>query len=543
MKQKWKREYLAVILFICAVFMSSCTVFASEQISGIDIYMIPQGEQGIENGKFWLYTEILDANGKNISGDNWTVELKVINTENMAQDEAELERFDKSGGYFHSPVELISEMDYEEYEIHIRVIEEENILKERSTKASECILNWPKLKSDEWKKTIEFSEKPEDLMYGFEFDWNDTALFSRLFNVSVENQPENLIIQPDEENQVWKMSVTKPVSETMNIILIDAAGNRQSIPYSIQIEKNYIDPVVLKFLLLCAVCVAILVWVIWKRKKISKEESEERGSKPIENPSLTEKSNLLYEAKENLDESLRQLRNAQKQLILKIQSNESEIRNLENCDMYLQILRQENFEIPELSFDENSYHEAKKKLEDFFNTSSKQNDIQWKLQDTQVYFDEIIKNLGDDKKIIETEIERIRMEQNNLEGKLQELRNQKEEMRKLLGMHVFVSVCLGEKKYRIAKSAMDKGFSLDEEMLHEHYRSVGKKFHELVGEKTGIRISAKDGKYIVVECSSGNLYMGDTVINRMEIPVHSRKKIGYIKQDHESLITLEIETR
>lgn len=173
MREKRKPGYIRWI-FAAVIGSMLCTpVFAGEQgmegepenltenvseVSDIGIYLIPQGAEGEEEGKFWLYAELLNSRGEAFTDSSLTVSLDVVNTQNGAENQIDLEMAEEIAGYMNNPVELVSESGCKDYELRIQAESQGTFLKEKTENAADCILHWPVPESEEWNETVKQSQ-------------------------------------------------------------------------------------------------------------------------------------------------------------------------------------------------------------------------------------------------------------------------------------------------------------------------------------------------------------------------------------------------
>lgn len=550
MREKKKKQISCLLLVLLAViFLQSTPVFAVNEGENPDsseiqiaFYLIPKGPDGEKAGDFWIYAEFLDAEKQSVFQENWTVSFTVTNENLGVNTDSGMEPW-QNQGYIHNTVQLTPEEGgYGNYKIHLKAENEEGIQAESEAAVPDILLPWPALTSKEWRKEVKPGQ--ENLSYSFAFDWKDTALFSRLFTVKTEQIPENVEVEKDEEHHAWVMHVEHSAKGTMNVILSDVVGDAETIPYEIAVAEKSFGPLV-AVILAGVVFVLVLAAVILTKKGHSGKKERTVGNvgkdeclKP-----LLDKRKELNEVYDNLKDALLQWTRNQKDYLNFLKNNEEFIRKIENCQICTEVAEEETARVmPEHL--KTAYENAWKKIIDYtdhYDTYLKE----WSTKEVQDFINNTIGDLGDEIVKIQEKSENLQKSKAYLLEQIRQQKKQKEEMERPLGMRLKMKFTVDGKSYVISRRAADRGFLVDEQRpleISRGSRQSSSNMETILGERTELRVSARNGKTILLENHGHGLYEGADTVEFKELGIGSSLTLTWQGKGSKNPVCIEITT-
>ena len=479
---------------------------------GMQIYVIPAGPQGKQNCDLYAYVEMIGEDGKPYIDQNWTLEGKVVRKSDGVT--GEMENFDISSGntgFLNDEIVYATKAEYNDLEMTITIKNGDTVLEEKTVIVADVLLAWPSLSVTKWEAKIAQGE--EEVKTGIVFNWNNTELFKRLFQVSVENPYKELEIN-QKKNGTWELVAKESVDGELLVKLTDALGNTQQYNYKVQVEKQTMSMVLIFVVagLVVAIVVAILLSNPELREKI-KEIIRGREKTPIVTPPkkneqtayirkiTSEKSNLIsrkeaydeeeeaYQAKLEVSEMLlrtygkntgyaKDLKEFRRCEHLKQDVDYEEV--LKDCDNLIEQLRYAPGNVKKWEYSPEYYDNYDKKIR--------------KIQEDSAYFANATRNLK--KKMLDFETEKDTWK------KMEKVEKQP------LKMPISITITKGKDIYFINVSHNDSAFSLDEkQVLNKEYEFEGNTLQDVLKKSTDIKVVARpEENGIALLCPKQNLY-------------------------------------
>lgn len=505
---------------------------------GMQIYAIPAGPQGKDNCDLYVYVEMIGDDGKPYIDENWTLEGQVVRkTDDVTGVMEEFQISTGQTGFLNNDIIYATKAEYKDLEMTITIKNGEEVLEEKIVTVADVLLSWPSLSVEKWETQIAQGE--EEVKTALVFDWNNTELFKRLFQVGVENSYKELEVN-QKTNGTWELVAKDALEGELLVQLTDDLGNTQQYTYKIEVEKQTMSMlwIVLVVAFVVLVAGALFLSNSELREKIKKHgernningdeldaerhDKEQLFTKYIRK--FTEEKKTLQKIKSDCDKEEASYK-------AKLENNKQLLaiygRNTEYADDLEQFRLYQHLEL-EIDYEKllKVCDQAVSELRD-----APTNVKKW--EHSPSYYDNKINNL-------QSEVDTFKKSVISLQNKIINFDNEKEGWKNLekvekqpLQMPVSITIKKGAAAYLVNVSHNDSAFVLDEKVVLEKDFESSKTItlQEALGQHTDIKVVARpEEKSIVLLCPKKNLRLNGRIDTEFLVKKNSIKTFEFVDE-------------